>query len=132
MQRCRRFTSTGPDSVRYWARALTSLFFIVAGWAHFRWAGAYTSIVPAQFGNPDRLVALSGVAEIAGGIGLLLPPTRRAAGIGLIVLLFAVWPANWYMAVKAERFASMAPGWLLWLRVPLQVPLIWWVERASR
>ncbi len=118
--------------MRYAARVLTSAFFIVAGVAHFRSPGAYASIVPPQLGNADRLVALSGMAEIAGGIGLLLPQTRRAAGIGLIVLLVAVWPANWYMAVRAERFAGIAPAWLLWLRVPLQLPLMWWVERASR
>jgi uncharacterized membrane protein len=46
--------------------------------------------------------------------------------------LLAVWPANWYMAIVAGRYAAVAPAWLLWARVPLQVPLIWWVIGAAR
>jgi uncharacterized membrane protein len=69
---------------------------------------------------------------LAGGIGLLVPATRNAAGIGLIALLVAVWPANWYMALTAHDFAAVAPAWLLWLRVPIQLPLIWWVATARR
>ncbi|MEA2688459.1 MAG: hypothetical protein QOD51_1066, partial [Candidatus Eremiobacteraeota bacterium] len=63
---------------------------------------------------------------------LLVPQTRRAAGLGLIALLLAVWPANIYMAVDAERFARVAPAWALWGRVPLQIALMWWIERVSR
>ncbi len=92
----------------------------------------FRSIVPPLLGHNDAVVAISGVAELAGGLGLLIPQTRRAAGIGLIALLVAVWPANWYMAFEAAQFAKLAPAWVLWLRVPLQIPLIWWVERASR
>ncbi len=92
----------------------------------------YRAIVPPQFGSAEALVAISGVAEFAGGVGLLLQPTRRAAGIGLILLCVAVWPANWYMAIVADRFAKVAPAWVLWARVPLQVPLILWIERISR
>jgi uncharacterized membrane protein len=92
----------------------------------------YRDIVPPPFGNAEALVAISGVAELAGGVGLLLQPSRRAAGIGLIALCIAVWPANWYMALLAGRFASVAPAWVLWARVPLQVPLIVWIERISR
>ena len=54
------------------------------------------------------------------------------AALGLIVLLVAVWPANWYMALDAGRFASVAPLWVLWLRVPLQLLLIAWVVTARR
>ena len=49
-----------------------------------------------------------------------------------MLLLLAVWPANIYMAVDAKRFAAVAPAWVLWSRVPLQIPLIWIVERVSR
>ena len=83
-------------------------------------------------GDPRALVALSGAAEIAGALGLLIPQTRRAAGLGLIALLLAVWPANIFMALEAERFRRVAPAWLLWARVPLQLALIGWVERVSR
>jgi uncharacterized membrane protein len=108
------------------------VFFALAGVAHFARPAAYRAIVPPQLGDPSTLVRLSGAAEIAGAIGLLVPQTRRAAGIGLLALLLAVWPANWYIALEANRFSAIAPAWALWLRVPLQLPLIWWVAFASQ
>jgi uncharacterized membrane protein len=111
---------------------LPAVLFLVTGTLHFVHPEFYTSIVPPQFGRAATLVAISGAAELAGGIGLLVPATRNAASIGLIVLLVAVWPANWYMAIAAGQFADVAPAWVLWLRVPLQVLLIWWVAIARR
>jgi len=111
---------------------IPGVLFIAAGMLHFIRPAMYQQIVPPQFGHQAVLVAISGAAEIAGGIGLLVPRTRRAAGFGLIGLLLAVWPANIYMAVEANRFASIAPAWALWARVPLQIVLLWWIERASR
>lgn len=115
------------------ARVVVSgAFFILAGSLHFVRPEMYEKIVPPALGHGRELVALSGLAEIAGGVGLLIPATRRAAGLGLIALLLAVWPANIYMALGARRFAAVAPAWALWGRVPLQLVLIWWVERISR
>ena len=54
-------------------------------------------------GELRRSCAVSGVAEIAGGLGVLLPRTRRPAGFGLIALLAAVFPANLHMARNPER-----------------------------
>jgi uncharacterized membrane protein len=112
--------------------AITGVFFVAAGALHFIRPAMYEQIVPPQLGHAGVLVAISGLAEIAGGVGLMVPRTRRAAGIGLIVLLVAVWPANIYMAVEASDFAAAAPAWILWARVPLQIALIWWVDRISR
>ena len=111
---------------------IPGVLFIAAGSLHFVRPAMYQQIVPPQLGHQALLVAISGAAEIAGGIGLLVPPTRRAASFGLILLLLAVWPANIFMAVEAKRFATVAPGWALWARVPLQLLLIWWIERAGR
>ena len=112
--------------------AITGLLFVAAGALHFIRPGMYEKIVPPQLGHAPELVAISGIAEIAGGLGLLIPRTRRAAGLGLIALLVAVWPANIYMAIESGRFAATAPAWVLWARVPLQLALIWWVQRISR
>jgi uncharacterized membrane protein len=112
--------------------AVTGLLFVVAGMVHFIRPAMYENIVPPQLGHAPELVAFSGIAEIAGGLGLMIPQTRRAAGFGLVVLLVAVWPANIFMAAEAHRFAAVAPGWVLWARVPLQIVMIWWVERISR
>ncbi|HWT06799.1 MAG TPA: hypothetical protein VN224_13640, partial [Xanthomonadales bacterium] len=110
----------------------TGVLFIAAGVAHFVRPAMYEQIVPPQLGHAGVLVAISGLAEIAGGLGLMIPRTRRAAGLGLIALLVAVWPANIYMAFEADRFSAVAPAWILWARVALQVVMIWWVERISR
>jgi uncharacterized membrane protein len=111
---------------------LPGALFLTTGTLHFVRPADYTSIVPPQFDHAALLVAISGVAELAGGIGLLIPATRNAAGIGLIALLIAVWPANWYMALAAGHFAAVAPAWVIWLRVPLQLLLIWWADVARR
>jgi uncharacterized membrane protein len=77
------------------------------------------------------VVAVSGVAEVLGGVGVLLPRTRRAAGVGLIALLAAVFPANLYMARTPERFDRI-PRWALFARLPLQPLMMWWAWRATR
>jgi uncharacterized membrane protein len=112
------------------SQRLIALIFIGAGINHFVLPRAYRQIVPPSFGDPVRLVAISGVAEVAGGVGVLLPRTRRLAGLGLLALLVAVFPANWYMARNPERFARI-PGWALYARLPLQPLVMWWVWRAT-
>jgi uncharacterized membrane protein len=73
------------------------------------------------------MVYISGVAEAAGGVGLLIPQLRRAAAWGLVALLVAVFPANVYMATSAPAFS-----WILWARLPLQPVFIWWVLACTR
>ena len=79
------------------------------------------------------LVYVSGFAELLGGLGLLMPRTRPAAAWGLVALLIAVWPANIHMAM-APLLASggMGQSWAAWLRVPLQIPLIYWAWSYTR
>lgn len=103
---------------------------MLAGANHFIDAPFYREIIPPSFPAPALLVAISGVCEIAGGVGLFIRPLRRAAGWGLVALLIAVFPANLYMAEHHEqmRFAY----WLLLLRLPMQGVLIYWVWHVSR
>jgi uncharacterized membrane protein len=106
--------------------------FIAAGVNHFLVPRAYRRIVPPRLqAEAARVVQISGAAEIAGGVGVLLAPTRRAAGVGLIALLAAVFPANLYMARTPERFAGV-PRWALYARLPLQPLMMWWAWRATR
>jgi uncharacterized membrane protein len=88
-------------------------------------------MVPPGFGDPKLVVTLSGVAEVFGGLGALLPKTRRMAGVGLVGLLVAVFPANVYMALRPERFAPI-PRAALWARLPLQPLMMLWAWRATR
>lgn len=112
--------------------AIVAIVFIVAGMLHFLRPSPYAGIVPPALPHPLALVYLSGLAELAGGIGVLFPRTRVLAGRGLILLLIAVFPANVQMLVQAR--AANAPWWFeaaLWLRLPVQVLLIAWVWRAT-
>lgn len=111
-------------------RVLLALLFVAAGGWHFVRPGTYLRIMPPALPAPLLLVYVSGVAEIAGGLGLLLPATRRWAGWGLVALLVAVFPANVYMALIHEQLGIS--GWVAWGRLPLQLPLLWWVWRAAR
>jgi uncharacterized membrane protein len=105
-------------------------FFIVAGMLHFLRPEPYVAIVPDALPRKRELVYVSGAAEIAGGLGVLAAPTRRAAGWWLIATLIAVFPANVNMAVNADRFRAV-PEPLLWARLPVQGLLIAWVWRAA-
>ena len=114
-------------------RLALALLFVVAGSLHFVVPAPYRGIMPTWLPAHAALVAISGAAEIAGGIGLLLPQTRRAAGIGLILLLVAVFPANIQMLLLYH--GRGVPWWgelLLWFRLPLQFLLIWGVWRVSQ
>jgi uncharacterized membrane protein len=114
--------------VRFALRLIAAVFFIGAGLNHFRSPGFYQRIVPPGFPSPRFLVVVSGLAEVAGGAGLLVPPLRRLAGWGLIALLIAVFPANIYMAMESAKFADLhLPTWTFWARLPLQAVMIAWV-----
>ncbi len=113
------------------ARRALAAFFIGAGVNHFVIPGVYKTIVPPGLGDPETLVRISGVAEVAGGVGVLLPQTRRPAGLGLIALLAAVFPANLHMARNPEKFEKI-PAWALYARLPLQPLMMWWAWRATR
>ena len=66
-------------------------------------------MVPPALGNPDFWVTFTGVAEIAGAIGILIPATRRLAAVGLKLLLLALFPANVYAATHKITFDNEAP-----------------------
>ena len=123
--------ATFSEVVVTFGRGLLGILFVGAGILHFVKTGAYVAIVPPILPDPRLLVQISGVAEILGGIGLLVPQTRQASAWGIIALLVAVLPANINMAMDRAHFASI-PAWVLWARVPLQLPLIWWAWVYAR
>ncbi len=107
--------------------------FLTAASARLAWPDTLVAMVPEGLPLRREAVYLSGVFEAAGAVGLLVPALRRPAGLGLALLLVAVFPANVNMAVQGLRLDGypVAPVYL-WARLPLQIPLIWLVLWASR
>ena len=112
------------------SRALLGLTFVATGVLHFVRPRMYEAIMPRYLPAHRELVYASGVAEIAGGAGVLSARTCRPAGWWLIATLIAIFPANVHMAVHAQRFRRI-PEPLLWLRLPVQALLVTWARRAA-
>jgi uncharacterized membrane protein len=114
-------------------RFILAVFFVMAGLLHFFFPEPYSRIIPPFLPMPRLLVFISGIAEIAGGAGLLVPEFQRVAAYGLVLLLLAVFPANIYMAVAHVQFPGwLGRSWVQWLRLPLQIPLIWWALQYTK
>jgi len=118
------------------SQKLLAIFFVFGGALHFVRAPAYRAIVPPYVPRHREAVALSGAAEIAGGLAVLAPATRRLAGPWLVALLAAVFPANVHMALHPEQIRGLdlnrMPRWALWARLPLQPLMMLWAWRATR
>jgi uncharacterized membrane protein len=119
-------------NLRVPGRLLLSLFFVGAGLNHFRDPALYQSMMPPWVPWPELLQKVAGAAEVAGGLGILIPRFRRMAGWGLLLLLVAVFPANLHLALHGwpEAPGGIAP-WVLWARLPLQLVFALWVWWAA-
>lgn len=128
----RRVVDGGAHVRRGCAVYAIAALFLAAGVLHFLIPRSYQAIVPPFLPARRFLVYLSGACELAGGAGVLVPRTRRAAALGLVALLAAVFPANVQMLLGAV--AAGKPGWqvaLLALRLPLQPLLMVVVWRVA-
>jgi uncharacterized membrane protein len=109
------------------------LWFFIGGIAHFAATDTELRIMPPYIPWPRAAVLISGVFELLGAAGLLYRPTRRAAGMGLLLLTIAVTPANIYMLQHPDLFTI--PYWVLVLRLPVQAALLvliaWSSDAAS-
>ena len=105
-------------------------WFFFGGIAHFALTDLEARIVPPQIPDAHDVVLITGILELAGAFGVLIPWTRRLAGWGLFLLTIAVTPANIYMLLIHDQFDI--PVWLLWLRLPLQAVLLWLIWWGSR
>lgn len=101
-------------------------FFIYAGYSHYKKAWFFYKITPPLLQPYKKTInVIVGVAEVMGGIGLLIPQTRSIAAWGIIALLIAVFPANIYM-LTSKGAGMKIKMWFLWLRLPLQFVMLWW------
>lgn len=106
-------------------------FLLGMGALHFLVPRAFDRLVPAALGPARLWVLLSGAAEIVSGAALLRPRTQRAGAWGAAATLVAVFPGNVKMAMDAGAPVG-AVAIALWLRLPLQLPLVVWAARCAR
>jgi uncharacterized membrane protein len=111
-------------------RAAVGIGFMVAGTLHFTHTRAYVAIMPPYVPRHRESVLVSGAAEIAGGVGVLIPATRPLARWWLLALLAAVFPANVHMALNPASYRRIPP-WALWTRLPFQAVFARLVWRAT-
>ena len=105
---------------------LMAAFYVYAGIGHFRRPWFFYKITPPLLQPYKKSInVIVGIAEICGGIGLLIPDTRVWAAWGILALLVAVFPANIYM-LTSKGAGMKFPLWGLWLRLPIQFILIAW------
>ena len=107
-------------------------FFVFAGIMHFVVPRTYQAIVPDYLPAKREIVYASGVAEIAGGLGVMHPRTRRIASWWSVATLIAVFPANLHMALNPDRYTVPGGRNALYARLPVQLLFIAWALAAGR
>jgi|ERR1700753_2704448 uncharacterized membrane protein len=114
----------GVGYVNSWTAAIAvglAAMFVLTGSAHFapQLRGDLIAIVPPRLPAPGYLVTITGLLELLGAVGLLLPVTRVAAAVCLLVLMLAMFPANVYAARMPDPPKSMTTQ--LPLRIAIEV-----------
>ena len=112
-----------------WGMAAALVFF---GIDHLLTPDRYLPMIPSVLPYPAEIVLLTGLCELAGAIGLLVPRTRRLAGIMLAIYFVCVFPANIKNAVEGVVVDGLpTSSWYYWVRLLFQPVAIWWALRAS-
>ncbi len=102
------------------------------GVLHLGAARAFLPIMPPAIPFPETVVRATGVCEIAGAVGLLVPRTRRAAGVALAAYAVCVYPANLYHALAHRHVPPLPDGWGYHLpRLLFQPVFVWWALFAG-
>lgn len=123
--------------IRRLFRLLLAIAYFIAGIAHIKSPGGFLAITPDWVPFPDQVIFLTGVAEIAGAIGLLIPPRlvphiRYAAGIGLALYALCVFPANINHAINNIAIGGQTASWAYHgPRLLFQPIFIWWALIAG-
>ncbi|MCH7775919.1 MAG: DoxX family protein [Gemmatimonadetes bacterium] len=104
---------------------MMAIFFLLNGFNHFRAPELYLRIIPPQLPYPQTLNFISGVAEIALAVLLVIPATSKLAAWGVIALLIAVFPANIYHLFSGGAGTGISL-WALAARLPLQFVFMAW------
>ena len=108
------------------------VFVLLAGLTHFANPDFFDAIVPPWLPPNERFwTNISGIAEIAIGIAVLLPKYRKIGALGAVALFIAVYPANLFM-VWDWRDRSATEQVVSWVRLPFQFVFIWMALIVAR
>ena len=110
---------------------LMIVLFVLAGTNHFLNPKMYLKIVPAWVPAHGSIVYITGILEIFFALLLIWPATRPTGAWLLIALLIVIFPANIQMAMNYRKHAN-PHLWIALLRLPLQIPLIWWAWQYTQ
>ena len=108
-----------------WHLYLMAVMYIIAGIMHFVFPRAYMRIMPRSLPQHRLLVYVSGLAEIALGVGLCFSATKNPSIYGIIAMLTVFLLVHFYM-LSDEKASAGIPKWVLVLRIPLQFGLMYW------
>jgi uncharacterized membrane protein len=101
--------------------------FNVSGIMHLINPEAFLWLMPPFLPYPIELILVTGVAELAAALMIVLRSiVAPYLAVGVLLL---VWPANWWFAIDALT-NNPDIALLAWLRLPLQLPLIWWAWKT--
>ena len=113
-----------------WHLYVMALIYLFAGINHFRKPQIYYKIIPPFITNKKFINELSGLLEIMLAIYLCVPIFSNLAAISIMILLLFLFPANIYMVIE-EKASLGLPKWVLYLRLPLQIVLIYWAYQYT-
>ena len=106
---------------------IVAALFLASGVLHLVNPAAFVWLMPSWLPFQTELIVISGVMELAAAIGLILK--QRWAPLLTVLTLLAVWPANWWFAIDSLT-TNPNIALIAWLRLPLQLPLLWWAWKA--
>ena len=122
-------------TLRTAARRLLAAVFLGAGVLHLTVPGPFVRIMPHWVADPARVVALTGVAELLGAAGLMIPRLRVVAGWALAAYAVCVYPANVQHAMNFMASGTGQGAHLGWAyhgpRLLFQPVIVWWCLWAS-
>lgn len=106
------------------------LMFALVGLGHFMVPEMFVAIMPHNIPQKELLVLITGIAEVAGAVLLLVPPTRRLGATIILLLLLAYVPVHVNMCFDPDTLGDM-PVWAAWLRLLFQFVLIYWAATLT-
>jgi uncharacterized membrane protein len=119
------------SSWREAGRGALVIMFLFTGFSHFSsLKHDFAAMIPDALPNDLWVIYATGFFEIAGALGLLIPRTRKLAGVCLVLLLVALFPANVNAIINGIPLGGNAPT-PLWVRAPMQllyIGMVWWTS----